>query len=152
MRVLIIVLIFLLLIGGAAGAYFALGINPFGGEEDEVAEVVEVIDDPHYLSMRPFIVPITEGQRISFHADVRLALEPQGEENLRYLQAHANILRDVYMRELAAYLNLQWVESGDVQIDTVKQRLRRVADQVVGRGYVNEVQIMELNIRQPGQR
>lgn len=149
MRAILIIMVLLLVIGGAAGAYFGLGINPFGGDEEAEQAQVEP-DDPRFLTMRPFIVPLFEGQRIAWHVDVELSLEAVSEEDFEYLTLHANVLRDTFTLELASYLNLQWAEFRELDVLLIKRRLRLVAGQVVGRGHVREVTIINLHRRPPG--
>jgi len=147
MRIAIFGVILLLVLGGAAGAYFGLGINPFGGDDDE-PEVVIV--DPLFLDMRPFIVPLFEGQTIAWHANVSVALETQSEDDFEYVTLHANSLRDAFSLELASYMNLQWSEFGEIDPILLKRRLRLVAGKIVGRGYIREVVLTDMVIRRPG--
>ncbi|MEM6492140.1 MAG: hypothetical protein AAF684_09625 [Pseudomonadota bacterium] len=146
MRIAIFLGILLLVLGGAAGAYFGLGINPFADDEDQ--EVVVV--DPLFLDMRPFIVPLFEGRSVAWHADVGIAIETESEEDFEYVTLHANSLRDAFSLELASYMNLQWSELGEIDPILLKNRLRLVAGKIVGRGYIREVVITELLIRRPG--
>ena len=146
MRIAIFIGILLLVIGGGAGAYFGLGFNPFA--EDEETEVVA--PDPLFLDMRPFIVPLFEGQTVAWHATVSVAIETQSEDDFEYVTLHANPLRDAFALELASYMNLQWSELGEIDDVLLKRRLRLIAGKVVGRGYVREVVITELLVRRPG--
>jgi len=149
MRVVIFIVILLLLLGGAAGAYFGLGFNPFAGDETEEVKA-EPEPDPYFLSTRPFIVPIFEGQRIAWHVDMALAMEAENEEDYEYLILHANTLRDAFILELGSYMNLMWAEKRELDALLIKKRLRLVAGKIVGQGYVREVVITELNQRRPG--
>lgn len=148
MRIAIFGFILLLVLGGAAGAYFGLGIDPFGGGEDEEPEIVAV--DPLFLDMRPFIVPLFEGRTIAWHANISLALETQSEDDFEYVTLHANSLRDAFALELASYMNLQWSELGEIDPILLKRRLRLVAGKIIGRGYIREVVVTDLLIRRPG--
>lgn len=149
MRAVLIIGVVLLLLGGAAGAYFGLGFNPFGGDAPEEAEA-RAPDEPYFISMRPFIVPVFEGQRVAWHVDVELALEMQSEEDFEYVTLHANTLRDAFMLELTSYLNLQWSENREIDMLLLKRRLRLEAGKIVGRGFVREVAISQLQQRRPG--
>lgn len=164
MRLLVILLV-ALFIGGFALFYFALDVRSWGdmqvllglAEDTETAENTQTASDdiptlePVYsLTMGNFRVPVFRRNRVFRHVEVEVILITDHEGKQRFIEDVLPYLRDVYMRELTAYINLQFDEVSESDPGNVKKRLKLVADRTIGKDYVTDVLVLNLFAHRPG--
>lgn len=127
-----------LLIGGAAGAYFA-DVLPFGAEPEEVATVDGAAPDPAFAAtivhpLDPFIANLSE-QNGGRYVKTTIELEFAGTEPPAWLQRRTPQIRDLILTLLTSksFDDVRTPEGKQVLRDEILRRANQAlqADQVV---------------------
>ncbi|WP_413203750.1 hypothetical protein [Rhodospirillum sp. A1_3_36] len=146
----LIVIVLLLVVGGGvvAGIKFGfipdfLGLSPPEApvEEPKALSPLERLGQPPFLiSLNPIEIPvISNGQiirRCSFA--FRVQIEPEDTVEVRHL---FDKLQSKILEDLMVFLPRNLETRDTVDLMAVKQRMRRVAEQVMGPGKVKDVLI-----------
>ena len=147
MKIVVIILVLLLVVGGgAAGTLFFMKIGPF--EEKEVVKTAEELElekeaTTTTVSIKPFTIPMFQGERIAGSIQVQFELEvPIGREE----EINSKMLRleDAYLRDLYVFMPRLLRNAEKLDINKLKRRLMRITEKVVGPDLVEDVLIQSV--------
>ncbi len=126
----------------AALSVLAFVPSAFAADRSAVPEMIE--GAPTYIRFRPIFIPIIQKDRVTRQVGITLMLElVQGQEK-DGIEEKRPLLTDAFMRDLYGFF--QQRASLGTRIDQVylKDRLLKVADNIVGPKMVQEVLIQKL--------
>jgi len=145
-----LVLILLLGAAGGAGWWFMLREQPAAtAEEAEEAPPDDRAAGPKFIDVAPVTVPVIRDGRVVQHMSFVIALQVDGEEQLRAVYNSMRRLTDAYIKELHVLLSRRFVWQNDDIVPLVRKRLLAASAQVVGREVVAEVLIKGIQSRTP---
>lgn len=146
----VVIVLAVVLILGLVGAYFALGGLNLSGDADKAEQTEGMPTFIGYVPLDPMEVTIFRGRQIE-HLRMGIVLEVHGRDKVSEVEEARLILQSRMLSELTDYINLQLAEDGEWDLENIKNRVRRIAEKVVGQGYVDDVLIPEIVSRVPGQ-
>lgn len=147
MRGLFVILMGLMLLGGGAAGYFTL-LKPAQAGETKKAEKEQKVEDLHFVEMSPLILPIIGSNGISQTISVVVTLEVNGEKHSETVKMKKPRLSDAFLQDMYGSLSRQAALSGGVvKVSTIKKRLNRVSQKVLGPDMVNDVLIQVVQQR-----
>jgi flagellar FliL protein len=151
MRKVIIGLVALFLLGGGgAGAYFfffkpaeASGVE--GEIEDE--EHAEKADHGgghgagmEFVELDPLVLPIVDNSGVSQVVSMVISIEVDGASAAEKVKTMSPRLKDAYIQDMYGVLNEHAaLKGGVIQVNTIKKRLRKLTDKVLGEDVAQDV-------------
>jgi flagellar protein FliL len=139
-------------IGGAAlaAAVAAMILVVAGGAAAQHAkpnsnkgEKGPVIEGPTFVQMRPIILPIVEGNRVTRTAGVILVLELEKGKTEAELEPSRTKLVDAFITELYTFIDQHKESPRAIDAAAVKVRLQATSDRILGPGFVHEVLVQQ---------
>jgi flagellar basal body-associated protein FliL len=143
-KLIIVIAIVFLIIGGAAGAMVVFGIGPFKKQEladappKEPPQPKVMTIDMEPLAMSIFIVDQKPKQ---IFMTLRIEVLP---ENRKMLSEKMPRLRDSILRDLHAFLPEHLKTRKSVDLTAIKPRMQAIADKQYGPGMVRNILIHEV--------
>lgn len=143
-RLIIIIVTLLVLAGGAFSGLVAFRVVPdylglgIALEEPPPPPPPPPVR-PDYVDIEPFLLPViledgTLERRL--YIDLRLEVKPGSGSEVRQ---HMPVLHDAFVRYLHQWIPMWRRDNPDIDLTVMKQRLKEVADRVVGSGRVQAV-------------
>ena len=131
----------------AEATYIYLGSKstdkPKTGPEEEIGLVVA----PFFVRLDGLNIPVIRELRVERHLLFSIALEV-GDSRARHdVWMALPVLRDAFVRDLHGFVRLIRFEDETNYLTTVKARLHKVCDRVLGPGVVKAVLVQEMNER-----
>ena len=121
-----------------AGLSFAL--PAMAADREAVPEMVA--GAPSYVRFPPIFIPIIQGDQVTRQIGVTLMLELAKGQEKEPIEAKRIQLNDAFVRDLYAFFQQRAaVKSNDIDEVYLKDRLLKVADNVIGDKAVREVLI-----------
>lgn len=121
-----------------AGLSFAL--PAMAADREAVPEMIA--GAPSYVRFPPIFIPIIQGDQVTRQIGVTLMLELAKGQEKEPIEAKRLQLNDAFVRDLYAFFQQRAaVKSNDIDEVYLKDRLLKVADNVVGDKAVREVLI-----------
>jgi len=109
---------------------------------DAVPELIE--GAPSYVRFSPIFIPIIQGDRVTRQVGVTLMLELIKGQEKSPVEEKRLQLNDAFMRDLYAFFQQRaGVKGADIDETYLKDRLLKVADNVIGGKAVREVLIQQ---------
>ncbi|MEQ8449983.1 MAG: hypothetical protein RIB97_09895 [Nitratireductor sp.] len=136
-KLILIVLILLLLAGGGGGAYWWFFMR---GADGAAAPEPPPPEPAVFVEMEALTIPVIRGGAVAKYVLLKVSLEVEDEGAREAVVERMPRLKDAFLRDLHAYFASIPLDS-PLNVRTVKTRLKRVADGIVGRGVVREVLI-----------
>jgi flagellar protein FliL len=132
----------LLLGGGGAGAYFLLGKEKPAEEAEKKPEVPQIDTTPRkFVTVDNLSAPMpTAGARNDW-VFFEVSLEVRTDDEKKSLVVMLPRLRDAFLREIYAKSVLKNDGSDQLDLDGVRNRFRKAANQVIGGEIVQDVLI-----------
>ncbi len=96
-------------------------------------------DKAQFYRMPPFNVPVIRDGRPAEQVSLAITVETKGVDKRNKIIEKRTELRSAFLRDLYAVMSLRNGGRRPLNIDTVKIRLKRVADRVLGPGVVDDV-------------
>lgn len=96
-------------------------------------------DKAEYFRLPPFNVSVIRDGRPYQEVSLSIALETKGVKNKNKIIKKRTELRSAFLRDLYAVLSLRVGTRRALDVDTVKIRLQRIADRILGPGVVDSV-------------
>lgn len=117
-------------------------------KELSAKEAEEAAKNLRFVELTPIILPIMDAQGVSQVVTLIVSLEVTNEENEKFAQALSPRLKDAYIQDMYGVLNRKAsMEGGVIKVDQLKERLNRIASQVLGEDKVNGVLLQVVNQR-----
>ncbi len=149
-KILIAVVALLFLAGGGAGAYFYFSQSaeasvPGDGAHEAKAGKHAKGDDntanvSQFVELSPLILPIVDGSGVNQIISLVVALEVQGEDTAEMVESRMPKLQDAFIQDMYGVLSRQAaLKGGIIQVNYIKERLNRIANEVLGAGSVDDV-------------
>ena len=109
---------------------------------EAVPELIE--GAPSYVRFAPIFIPIIQGDRVTRQVGVTLMLELVKGQEKSPIEEKKRQLNDAFMRDLYAFFQQRAGMTGaDIDEAYLKDRLLKVADNVIGAKAVREVLIQQ---------
>jgi hypothetical protein len=109
---------------------------------EAVPEMIE--GAPSYVRFPPIFIPIIQGERVTRQVGVTLMLELKEGEEKEPIEEKRLRLTDAFMRDLYVFFQQRsGMRSHDIDEMYLKDRLLKVADNVIGEKMVREVLIQQ---------
>jgi len=135
--------------GGAAGAYFYLGkpAEAAGGPVDEAAKAEQAKKEAavkeenlKFVELTPMILPIIDENGVNQVVTIVLAVEVPDDAAADKVRKLSPRLKDAYIQDMYGVLNRKAaLEGGVIEVGSLKERLNRVTQEVMGEDTVNDV-------------
>ena len=109
---------------------------------DAVPEMVE--GAPSYIRFQPIFTPIIEGDRVTRQIGVTLMLQLKRGEEKDGIEAKRLLLNDAFVSNLYAFFQQRVTLRGGLDEVYLKERLLKVAVNVIGKDAVQEVLIEQM--------
>jgi flagellar basal body-associated protein FliL len=147
-KLLVIIFMLIVLAGGAFTGLTAFGVIPdvlglgLRMEDPPPPEPVQAAPvRPEFVEIEPFILPVIldgEGLQRSIYFNFRLKVR-----HGTAMDVHAHVVRvqDAMVRYLHDWIPLWLRDHDDIDLTVMKEKLRAVANRVVGEGVVEEVML-----------
>lgn len=141
--------------GGGAGAYFyfATPAAEAAGLEGEHEEAVkEVEHDPAlytYVELDPLILPIIDEYGVNQVVSLVLSLEVVNAEAAAKVESMKPRLNDAYIQNMYGLINQHVAhnKSGLIKVESLKKRLNKISENVMGKDVVNDVLLQVIQQR-----
>jgi hypothetical protein len=109
---------------------------------EAVPEMIE--GAPSYVRFQPIFIPIIQGDRVTRQIGVTVMLELKEGKEKPPIEEKRLLLNDAFVRDLYAFFQQRaGMKSNDIDEMYLKQRLLKVADNVIGEKAVREVLIQQ---------
>lgn len=146
-KVILLVVILLVLAGGAVGAMYFMQLGPFEPKEPvkKTQEEIELEKEATTttVAIKPFNIPIFQGERVAGSIQVQFELEvPIGQEEA--INEKMVRLEDAYLRDLYVYLPQLLRNKETLDVLALKRRLKRVSEKIVGPDIIEDVLIQSV--------
>lgn len=99
---------------------------------------------PAFVKLPLFSIPVIEGDKVTRQVAVGIVLELGAGQTLADLKPKENVLIDAFLRELYGIFAQRSGADRIADQHTLKERLGRTADRVLGSGVVRQVLIQQL--------
>ena len=137
MKKFIIIFAVLILLLGGAGAAAYLGYIPSDFGADSMAQADDAPTER--IEMDPFTMPVIRGGALKGEVTLSISLKVRsGGDKLRVWRFQRE-LRHAYIIDLHALLSLKLDDAGFFESEFIRNRLRDIADKVIGPGFVRSV-------------
>jgi flagellar basal body-associated protein FliL len=140
-KVLLLVLVLFMLIGGAVGAMVVFGIGPFK-PADQAAKVPEP-PKPVFVDMESISIPIFLVDKQPKQLFMTLRFEVDMDRR-KVLQEKMPKVRDLILRDLHGFMPEHMRTRKAADLIVVKQRMMAVTEKILGPGIVRNILISEV--------
>lgn len=142
-------MVILMLGGGAAGAYFYFG-NPAVASVGETDAHMDASAASHegqkakkgaeYVELDPLILPIIDSSGVSQVISMVVVIEVGSNADAETVTKNQPKLKDAYIQEMYGALNKHAaLRGGVVQVDQIKERLKKISYNVMGDDIISDV-------------
>ena len=130
----------LVLAGGTTAAMKFLNIGPFseGPIQDNKSAKKRV---PIFIDMEPLILSLIEDDKISEPLQIQITLETDGQENATFLEQRLTKLKAEFFKDLYSFVPRLLKKKNRLDIPILKERLKIVGSRLVGKSYIESVQV-----------
>ncbi len=154
MRLIIIGVVALLVLGGGGAAAYFLFLQPAEASISEEGEEGHAKKDDHgkkddghggghgaeFVELDPLILPIVDNEGVNQVVSLVIALEVGNAEDAAQVTHMAPKLKDAYIQDMYGVLNRHAaLKGGVIQVGTIKKRLNKISDEIMGEDVVTDV-------------
>lgn len=139
-KLILLLILVLLLAAGGGGAYWWFFL---GGLDIPVAEQVEEPEQenkPIFIDLESLTIPVIRGGAVAKYILLRVTLEVEDAAAEEQVKDRMPLLMDAYIRDLHHYFASIPIND-KLNVRTVKRRMQRVSDRIVGPGVVSGILI-----------
>ncbi len=135
-KVIIFFVLAIVVIGAAIGTLYFLKLGPFEGTEEVVKKTddeleLEKTDNTAVISIKPFTIPMFQGERIAGSIQVQFELEiEKGQEEI--INKKMVRLEDAYLSDLYVFMPRLLRNKEKLDILALKRRLMRITKRTLG--------------------
>ena len=120
----------------------SFALPAMAANREAVPEMIE--GAPSYVRFQPIFIPIIQGDRVTRQIGVTVMLELKKGQEKPPIEEKRLLLNDAFVRDLYAFFQQRaGMPSNDIDEGYLKQRLLKVADNVIGEKAVREVLIQQ---------
>jgi hypothetical protein len=94
-----------------------------------------------YFTMPPFVIPVIDNNAVTRQVTLMVTVETMGIDNKDKVIANRRRLQDGFLRDMYGVLAFRQPEDQSYNSDVLTTRLRRVGDQVVGPGIIDNITV-----------
>lgn len=139
-KIIILGAVAVLLAGGGAGGYFyfmqpAVASVADGHKKVEVQEKESEHGEValEFVEIDPLVLPIIDNEGINQVVSIVVSLEVENATNAEKVKKMTPRLKDAYIQDMYGILNKNAaLKDGVIQVGTIKERLNKVTDKVMG--------------------
>lgn len=150
-KILIPILALVMLLSGGAGAYFYMGQSEASTGEPAKAEAKAEGGAAgeggkiSYIQMDPIVLPIIDREGISQTISLVVSIQVNDAGKVEEVKTHLPKLADAYLSDMYGTLSKKAaMEHGVIKVSTLKTRLSKIANDVMGEGAVDGVLLQVL--------
>jgi hypothetical protein len=144
-RLLLMVVMLLVLIGGVVGGLYFWGIDPLA-KLGITAPVVKKDEPPPpppppaYVDFGLLIIPVIQDREVKKQAEmiVRLEVEPKNKE---IVAKNLPRLQNAYLGDMIGFLSVSLHEGQPLDVPSIERRLLMVGDKTLGAGFLKGVRV-----------
>ncbi|WP_028878729.1 hypothetical protein [Terasakiella pusilla] len=135
-KAILIFVLALVVIGAVIGTLYFLKLGPFEGRDKVIEKTqeeleLERVDNKTTIKIKPFTIPMFQGERVAGSIQVQFELEIQkGQEEI--IKGKMVRLEDAYLRDLYVFMPRLLRNREKLDIIALKKRLLRVTAKVMG--------------------
>ncbi len=137
--ILIIAVVAVLLVGGGGAAYF-FRADLFGESAAEKAPIAKSADSL-FVDLESITIAVIRNRRIQKHLVLQVTLEVPDEESRAAVSHALPRVKDAFIKDLYDYYAIQQQGREGINVEAIKKRLKRTADEALGPGKVRAVLI-----------
>ncbi len=142
----IIIVVVLLLAGGAFGVMKVMEIGPFASAETGT-DVALIEKEATFISLDPLTVNVFSGNKIIATLRVAVIIRAQGNKNADFVYARIPKISDVLFRDMHAFLpRIINPEDKSIDVYLLKKRLKLAVDKVYPKGEIEDVLIQAIEV------
>ena len=149
-RLIMIVVAFLVMLGGAVGGLYYWGIDPLaklGLVPTKAPEpVVPVVVPPTFVDFGLLVVPVIRDREVRSQAEMILRLQVPGDKK----EAVATLLPRLqagYLEDMIIYLSASLKEHETIDSEAVRRRLQTASDRIAGPGMIKDVVVEHAEVK-----
>ena len=94
-----------------------------------------------YFTMPPFVIPVVDNNAVTRQVTFMVTIEVMGSDNKDKVISSRRRLQDVFMRDIYGVLAFHRPEEQSYNSEVIRIRLRRVGEQVVGSGIIDDITV-----------
>jgi hypothetical protein len=94
-----------------------------------------------YFTMPPFVIPVIDDNAVTRQVTMMVTIETMGIDNKDKIIANRRRLQDVFLRDIYGVLAFRRPDDQTYNTDVIQTRLRRVGDQVIGAGVIDDITV-----------
>lgn len=104
-------------------------------------------DKPEFFRMPPFTVPTIRKAGVVGQISLLVSIEVVGLDNKKKVMEKRHYLQSAFLRDLYGVASINNCSGQALQLDTVKRRLKMVADRMLGAGVIKTVLVENAHTR-----
>ena len=139
MKLIVIVVIVLVLLAGGGGAAYYFRADLFGDSASRPP--ITKTTDTLFVDLESMTIAVIRNRRIAKHVVLQVTLEVPDEETRASVSHALPRIKDAFIKDLYDYYAVQQQGRDGINVEAIKKRLKRTADEVMGPGKVNAVLI-----------
>jgi flagellar basal body-associated protein FliL len=140
MKLIIIGVIVVVLLAGGGGAAYFFRADLFGDTAAQKAPIAKTAD-ALFVDLESITIAVIRNRRIEKHVVLQLSLEVPDEESRSAVSHALPRVKDAFIKDLYDYYAVQPPGREGINVEAIKKRLKRTADEVMGPGKVRAVLI-----------
>ncbi|CAA7617824.1 flagellar basal body-associated protein FliL [Magnetospirillum sp. UT-4] len=153
-RLIIIIVAFLVMIGGLIGGLYFWGIDPLQKFNELVGNapaapgqtVAESPKAPAYVEFGLLIVPVVQDREVRKQAEMILRLEvPHNKQDV--VAQNLPRLQNAYLQDMMSFLPRHLRGTDQLDHDVIRRRLTQLSERVLGPGLVRDVLIEQSTVK-----
>lgn len=151
-RLIVIVVAFLIMVGGLIGGLYFWGIDPLAkfnqlvGNAPADPNAPVVVQPQSYVDFGILIVPVVQDREVKKQAEMILRLEVPYDKK-EVVAQNLPRLQNAYLQELMSFLPMHLRDSDRLDQAVVRRRLVLLSERVLGPGMVKDVLIEQAAVK-----
>ncbi len=160
-KLVIIVAVVMMIIGGAVGVMKTMELGPFapeavaeveGQEDGNLAPKQPEADPPRFIDVEPLSISVFAGDRVAATVQLQLKLEAIGEENEQQIIRLMPRINDAFLRDMHTFLPRLLKMKKRVDVVILKKRLQIISERLVGPTLINNILVQSASVKSSGAR
>lgn len=147
MKKLVIAMAVILMLAGASVSVMKwMNVGPFA-KKGTVAEAPapKPAIQPRFVDMEPLVVSVFDGDKLAANIQIGIKLETLSDANASAIQKKMPKISDAFLRDLHDFLPRLMRQSDRIDVVVLKDRLKGVADKVMGKNVISGVLIQSVH-------
>lgn len=145
-RLILVVGILMLLIGGSIGAMKVLEVGLFAPAETEEDPIVAAPDPPVFIDLDPLFVNIFDGSTVATTVMITVKLQATGIDNVLFVRENLPRIADAFLKDMHSFLpRLLARDESTLDVFVIKKRLKVIADRLYPEAPVDDVLIQSIS-------